>query len=63
LLVVETQLPHRVYAIELNQAAIFAGEGTMIRLLREYKQRIESNDWSEEGENNLLQVGLPSWAL
>ncbi len=62
LLVVETQLPHRVYAIELNQAAIFAGEGTMVRLLREYKLRTESNDWSEEGENNLLQVGLPSWA-
>jgi hypothetical protein len=63
LVVVETKEPYRVYAMEINEAAIAAGEGEMVRLLQEYKERLAKNDWSEEGERCLLQVGLPVWAL
>lgn len=63
LIVVETKEPYRVYAMEINQAAIAAGEGEMVRLLQEYKRRLAENDWSEEGERCLLQVGIPAWAL
>jgi hypothetical protein len=63
LIVVETKEPYRVYAMEINQAAIAAGEGEMIRLLQEYKRRLGEGDWSEEGERCLLQVGIPAWAL
>lgn len=63
LIVVETKEPYRVYAMEINQAAIAAGEGEMVRLLQEYKRRLAENDWSEEGERCLLQVGIPVWAM
>ena len=62
-LVVETEEPYRVYAIELKPEAITAGEVKMQRLLAEYVRRMQTGDWSEEGENSLLQVGVPSWAM
>lgn len=62
-IVVETKAPYRVYAMELNAAAITAGEVKVQRALAEYKRRMETNDWSEEGERALLQVGIPAWAI
>jgi hypothetical protein len=62
-IVVETEEPFRVYAMELKPEAITAGEVKMQRLLAEYVLRVASGDWSEEGEKSLLQVGVPSWAM
>ena len=62
-LVVETEEPYRVYAMELKPEAITAGEVKMQRLLAEYVRRMQTGDWSEEGEKSLLQVGVPSWAM
>lgn len=62
-LVVETEEPYRVYAMELKPEAITAGEVKMQRLLADYVRRMQTGDWSEEGENSLLQVGVPSWAM
>ena len=62
-LVVETEEPYRVYAMELTPQAITAGEVKMQRLLAEYVRRMQSGDWSEEGEKSLLQVGVPAWAM
>jgi len=63
LLVVETKEPHRVYAMEIDEPSLFAGRLEMHRLLEEYKRRMASDDWSEEGEKSLLQVSIPSWAM
>ena len=62
-LVVETEEPYRVYAMELTPQAITAGEVKMQRLLAEYVRRMQTGDWSEEGEKSLLQVGIPAWAM
>jgi hypothetical protein len=62
-IVVETEEPFRVYAMELKPEAITAGEVKMQRLLSEYVLRMASGDWSEEGEKSLLQVGVPGWAM
>ena len=62
-LVVETEEPYRVYAMELKAEAITAGEVKMQRLLAEYVRRMQTGDWSEEGEKSLLQVGVPAWAM
>jgi len=62
-LVVETEEPYRVYAMELKSEAITAGEVKMQRLLAEYVRRMQTGDWSEEGEKSLLQVGVPAWAM
>jgi hypothetical protein len=62
-LVVETEEPYRVYAMELKAEAITAGEVKMQRLLAEYVRRMQTGDWSEEGERSLLQVGIPAWAM
>lgn len=62
-LVVETEEPCRVYAIELKPEAITAGEVKMQRLLAECVRRMQTGDWSEEGEKSLLQVGVPAWAM
>ena len=62
-LVVETEEPHRVYAMELRPETINAGEVKMQRLLAEYVHRMQTGDWSEEGEKSLLQVGIPAWAM
>jgi hypothetical protein len=62
-LVVETEEPYRVYAMELKAEAITAGEVKMQRLLAEYVRRMQTGDWSEEGERSLLQVGVPAWAM
>jgi|694.fasta_scaffold89996_6 hypothetical protein len=62
-LVVETEEPYRVYAMELKAEAITAGEVKMQRLLAEYVRRMQTGDWSEEGEKSLLQVGIPAWAM
>lgn len=62
-LVVETEEPYRVYAMELRPEAITAGDIKMQRLLAEYVRRMQTNDWSEDGEKSLLQVGIPAWAM
>jgi len=62
-LVVETEEPYRVYAMELRSEAIERGEVKMEKLLSEYVRRMQTNDWSEDGEKSLLQVGIPAWAM
>lgn len=62
LVVAETSLPFRVYAMELSPAALFAGEAKLQKLLAEYAWRSRENDWSEDGERALLQVDIPAWA-
>jgi exodeoxyribonuclease VIII len=62
LLVAETNPPYRVFAMELTRDTLEIGECRMQWLLNDLRRRIDQQDWSEEGEACLLQVGLPTWA-
>jgi hypothetical protein len=49
--------------MEIDEQSLFAGRMQVTQLLEEYQRRMKHDDWSEEGELNLLQVSIPSWAM
>lgn len=61
--VVETNPPYRCRAISLDSEALGIGFDTRERLLSEYVHRLNSDDWSDPDEIELVTVSLPSWFL
>ena len=61
LLVAETQAPYRVLAMHLADGAIEVGRATVRRALQQLRMCRDTNDFSEDGEGNLLVVDLPSF--
>jgi hypothetical protein len=59
----ETNPPYRVHSRLLDDEAIMVGHMEIDRLLAEFKRRMESGDWSEEAEKNLVALSLPRWAV
>ena len=59
--VVEESAPFRSRAFELEQPALEMGRDDRERLLVDYARRMESGDWSEPNERDLLTLELPHW--
>lgn len=56
--VVETNMPHRSRLFQLDSDWRTLGLDTRIGLLREYRKRKESGDWSDPNEHELNQIQL-----
>ena len=60
-LVVETVCPWRVRTYQLVARALAFAKQQRLELLDEYKRRIVSGDWSERGENEVLDIDIPEY--
>jgi exodeoxyribonuclease VIII len=58
---VETSEPFRCRAYSLDSESLDIGRFTRARLLDEYVRRLNDDDWSDERENELIEVSLPNW--
>jgi hypothetical protein len=58
-LVVETNSPYRIRAVELSREALRNGTLDRNRLVEEFMQRLESGNWS--GNSGLSSVDMPVW--
>jgi exodeoxyribonuclease VIII len=58
---IETSAPYRVRCYELCDADRQRAESDREELLTEYRRRKVTNDWSEQGENDLRTIFLPNW--
>lgn len=60
---VETVEPFRCRCFVLDDEALDLGDYMVGELLKEYAERIESGDWSEPNESDLVKVSLPGWYM
>ncbi len=58
-LVVEVNSPFRIRAVELSLPALKQGRLDRIRLICEFMERLESDNWS--GNTGLSSVDMPAW--
>ncbi len=58
-IVVEVNSPFRIRVVELSPVAIQAGRADRERLIKEYMDRSERNDWS--GSRGVSEVDMPVW--
>lgn len=58
-LVVEVNSPFRIRAVELSLPALRQGRLDRIRLIREFRERLETDNWS--GNTGISSVDMPSW--
>ena len=57
-IVVETNSPFRIRVVELDPVAMMNGKQSRQRLIQEFVERLENNDWTGEVESD---VKLPNW--
>lgn len=63
LLVVETSAPYRVKTFRIADDALLAGQAFIDRATQALAARMIANDWSEPGENEIIEISLPNWAF
>lgn len=63
LLVVETSAPFRVKAFRIANEALEVGRQFIERAFDRLADRSIRNDWSEPGENEILEISIPTWSM
>lgn len=63
LLVVETSPPYRVKTFRIGDDALLAGQAFIDQATQALAARMIANDWSEPGENEIVEISLPPWAF
>lgn len=63
LLVVETSPPYRVKTFRIADDALLAGQAFIDQATQALAARMIANDWSEPGENEIIEISLPTWAF
>jgi exodeoxyribonuclease VIII len=58
---IEKEPPHEFAVYELDHRAMFVACGSVLRLLDEYKRRMESGDWMSGWSRGVHRLELPVW--
>ena len=59
--VVCTKAPYEVACYELTDEAMRAGQQEAAALVREFKQRCDTNNWLPAWSSGIVPIGLPRW--